>query len=364
MSTATKWDNVDDWAPGLNFRLKVLNTKTVKRAKTPGEVLPVCLAHNLRQGNEAHRHRSSIDPRRALMNEVWAGPDRLDVAEALVCNTLESFDLEPKRRDTIMGVEMVIQPPHGIDLPAFWSECLTWAHGRFEHAVSAVVHHDQKRPHMHILALAVSGGRLAGNELTASPNRRHQRRADFMAHMRRVLGLRPDRDVKPGKTLAELAVSTGKGPKTRAEAERRDAALIRSAGDVWQPASVGVGVGGHGGSILAKGNPQAHAKEATPLIAQLSRADKVHLLWALVADLKVTPDTPLESPQQAHQSTEQGDTVRVRDDDMPADCWDTDTGTFKARPTPQTPQKSAAQTWVSNALRNIKGRPAGVRCEQ
>jgi hypothetical protein len=360
MSAAAKWDNVDDWAPGLIFKLKVLNTKTVKRAKTPGEVLPVCLAHNLRQGNDEHRHRSRIDPDRAHMNEAWAGPDRLDVAEALVRDTLESFDIEPKRRDTIMGIEMVIQAPHGIDLPAFWSECLQWAHGCFEHVVSAMVHHDQKRPHMHILALAIRGGRLAGNELTASPNRRHQRRADFMAHMRRVLGLRPDRKVK---TLAELAVSTGKGPKTRTAAERRDAALLRSAGDVRQPANAGMGVDGHGGSVLAKGNPQAHAKEATPLIAHLSRQEKEHLLWALIRDLNVTPDSPLQKPSAARQEPEREgttDTVRVRDDDMPADCWDTDTGTFKPRPSSHKPNKAAAQAWVSAALQNVKGKPAGL----
>ena len=361
MSAAAKWDNVDDWAPGLTFRLKVLNTKTVKRAKTPGEVLPVCLAHNLRQGNDEHRHRSRIDPSRTHRNEAWAGPDRLDVAEALVRDTLESFGLEPKRRDTIMGVEMVIQPPHVIDLRVFWSECLAWAHGRFEHVVSAVVHHDQKRPHMHILALAVAGGRLAGNELTASPNRRHQRRADFMAYMRHTMGLRPDRAVK---TLGDFAASPGKGPKSRAEAERRDAALIRSAVAVRQPSNVGMGVDGHGGSVLAKGNPHAQGKEATPLIAQLSRADKVRLLWALVAELNVTPDTPLESPQQAHQSTEQRDLVRVREEDIPADWWDADQGEFRPQPPPQSAQKAAACAWVSTALQNIKRKPAGLPFDQ
>jgi hypothetical protein len=369
MSAATKWDNVDDWAPGLIFKLKVLNTKTVKRAKTPGEVLPVCLAHNLRQGNDMHRHRSRIDPDRAHMNEAWAGPDKLDVALAIVRDTLESFDIEPKRRDTIMGVEMVIQPPHGIDLHSFWAECMAWAHGRFEHVVSAMVHHDQKRPHMHILALAIRGGRLAGNELTASPYRRHQRRADFMAHMRRVLGLRPDREVKPGKTLAELAVSTGKGPKTRAEAERRDAALIRSASEVRQPANVGMGVDGHGGSVLAKYDPQAHAKEATPLIAQLSRADKVALLWALIADLNGTTGEPIPAPvlvasgdAKTPPDIDATDTVRVRDADMPADCWDSDTGTFRPRPPPHMPIKAAAQAWVKAALQDIQGQHATAPC--
>jgi hypothetical protein len=358
MTAAAKWDSVDDWAPGLHFSLKVLNTKTVKRAKTPGEVLPVCLAHNLRQGNEAHRHRSRIDPSRTRMNEVWAGPDRLDVAEALVRDTLESFDLEPKRRDTIMGVEVVIQPPHGIDLHAFWSECMAWTRGRFEHVVSAVAHHDQKRPHMHILALAVAGGRLAGNEMTASPNRRHQRRADFMAHMRRVLGLRPDRDAKPVKTLAQLAVSTGKGPKTQAAAARRDAALVRSTGDVWQPVNVGMGVDGHGGSVLAKDNPQAPAKEATPLIAQLSRAEKVHLFWSLMLDLSTpapAPMTPAPRPRQTTEREEAQEAERVREDDMPAETWDATSGEFRTRPAPQMKTKMAAQAWVKAAIDSIGG---------
>jgi hypothetical protein len=110
---------------------------------------------------------------------------------------------------------------------------------------------------------------------------------------------------------------------------------------------------------LAKGDPLAHAKEATPLIAQLSHDDKVHLLWALVADLNVTPETPIESPRRARQSHDPShdttDTVRVRDDDMPADCWDADTGTFRPRPATHMPIKAAAQAWVKAALQGVKG---------
>lgn len=364
-AAASKCLNIDEWGSGLRFGVKALNTKTVARAEKPADVLPVCLAHNLRQGNQAHRHRSRIDPSRTHMNEVWAGPDRLDVAEALVCDTLESLGIVPKRRDAIMGVEMVFQPPHGVDLPAFWRACLQWAQSRFEHIVSAAVHHDQKRPHMHVLALAISGGRLAGNEMTASPHRPKQRRADFMAYIRRTLGLRPDRKVK---TLADLAVSTGKGPKTRAAADRRDAALVRSVGKMKEPAEVGLGVHGLGGSASKHGNP--HSPQP-PVIAQLSRAAKVALLWALIADLNGTTGVPISAPVLAASSdaetplsTDDGDTVRVRDDDMPADCWDTDTGTFKVKPAPQAPQKAAAQAWVSAALQNIKGKPSGVPCEQ
>lgn len=335
---------VDEWQPGLRFGVKALNTRSVKRAKHPGDVLPVCLAHNLRQSNEDHRHRRRIDPARSSLNEVWAGPDRLDVAVALVRDTLEALDIEPRRCDAIMGVELVFQPPYGIELHPFWAACMTWANSRFEHIVSATVHHDQKRPHMHVLALAISDGRLAGNEMTASPYRPKQRRADFMAFMREALGLRPDRKVK---TLGDLAASHGKGPKTKAEAKKRDARLSHPGPDV------GMGVHGLGGSQPEPINP--HSPQP-PVIAHLSHRDKVSLLWALVADLRVTPDKPLEPPPKLVQAdTQDASAIRVREDEMPAEWWDADAGEFRPRSKPQKPQKAAAEAWVTAALHRIGG---------
>lgn len=347
MSEATKIPSVDGWGAGLKFGIKPLNIKSVVRAVAPGDVLPVCLAHNLRQDNQTHRHRSRIDPARTRLNEVLAGPDRLDVAVSMVRDSLEAMGIQPRRKDAIMGIELVFQPPPGSDHRAFWAECITWARDRFEHVISAVVHHDQKRPHMHLLILAVSAGRLAGNEMTASPYRPKQRRADFMAHMRRALGLRPDRRVK---TLAELAVSTGKGPKTQAQAARRDAALIRNAQTTSKPDDVGKGVHGLGGSTQEQSNP--HSPQP-PVIAQLSRADKVHLLWSLMLDLSCptpAPMTPAPRPHQSSERVQPKEAERVREDDMPADTWDATTGEFRARPAPQMKTKKAAQAWVKAAL--------------
>lgn len=345
---ANKTTSVDDWRPGLRFSVKSLNIKTVKRANTPDDVLPVCLAHNLRQGNHEHRHRSRIDSTRSRLNEVWAGPDRLEVAAAVVRDTLESLDITPSRRDAIMGVEMVFQPPNGIDLRPFWSACLTWAQARYEHIVSATVHHDQKRPHMHIIALAVRGGRLAGNEMTAHPNRPRQRRADFMAYMRETLGLRPDRKVK---TLGDFAASPGKGPKSRAEADRRNAELIGAKTRQSSPPGKGLGVHGLGGLAVAEGNP--HSPQP-PVIAHLSHHDKVHLLWALVADLRVTPDKPLEPPPKPVQAdTQDTSAIRIHEDEMPAEWWDANAGEFRPHSKPQKPQKAAAEAWVRAALHQI-----------
>lgn len=268
----------DAWAPGLRLRLKALNVKSVTRATEPGEVLPVCLSHNLRTGNDDHRHRSRIDPARTGANEVLRGPECPLVAAELVRSVLEELGIVPARRDTIMGVEVVIQAPEGADVPAFWSECLTWAAGRYQHIVSAVVHRDQSRPHLHVITLAVAGGKLAGHALTSGAGRFTSQRREFLAHMRDRLGLRPDR---PVKTLAALALTTGKGAKTHAAAARRDAELARKAGADWRPEAVGMAVDGHGGSsnqVHPKEQPPCPQKNQTAFIAYPSNPDTASYL--------------------------------------------------------------------------------------
>ena len=296
-------DHPDAWAPGLRLRLKALNVKTVTRAADPGEVLPVCLSHNLRTGNEGHRHRSRIDPARSGANEVLRGPACPLVAAELARSVLEELGIVPARRDTIMGVEAVVQAPEGSDTPAFWSECLRWVDGRYQHIVSAVVHRDQSRPHLHVIALAVVGGKLAGNALTSGAGRFTSQRREFLAHMRDRLGLRPDR---PVKTLAALALTTGKGAKTHAAAARRDAELARKAGTDWKRGTVGMGVDGHGGSSLETGNPHAHEKGQPPLLRSVSLPSHIRQLWAQVAvfgPAAPPPMTPCPKPLQAPRST-------------------------------------------------------------
>lgn len=184
----------EEWAPGLKFGLKALNTKSVSRARKPSDVLLVCLRHNLRQDNDFHRHRSKIDPARTALNSVLRGSNRAVVADELASNILDELGLSANRKDAIMAIELVFQPPDGHDIDEFFDACMYWADGRYQHIVSAVVHRDQKRPHMHLLALPISDGRLAGAAMTSHSNRSQIQRMSFMTHIRAALGLRPDRE--------------------------------------------------------------------------------------------------------------------------------------------------------------------------
>lgn len=291
-STDTDADNQDAWAPGLRIRLKTLSTKTVTRATDPGEVLLVCLSHNLRSGNDDHRHRSRVDPTRTYANEVLRGPACPKVAGELVRAILDELGIVPPRRDAIMGIEAVVQPPDGADTPAFWKVCLSWFDSRYQHIVSAVVHRDQLRPHMHVIALAVVGGRLAGHALTSGVNRVMSQRRDFLAHVFAELGLRPNRTSDP---LTALALSTGKGSKTAAAAAARDDKLARKTGTDWERGRACMAVATvdvHGGLSIETGDRHAHGKDGPPLLRVRRPAPKTADFWRCRRPPAVLTPTP------------------------------------------------------------------------
>lgn len=301
---ADKSNNPDEWGAGLWFAGKALNVKTVRRAADFGEVLPVALAHNLRQGNESHRHRSPIDPTRRGLNEVLRGSASLPVAVELARGIFDELGIVHARADAIAGIELVFQPPDGHDKPAFWSACLAWVDARYQHIVSAAVHRDQKRPHLHVIALAVAGGKLAGNTLTSGAGRFTIQRREFMAHVFATLGLRPNR--RAVDPLKKLALSTGKGARTAAGAASRDAKLTREAGADWKRHDVCMGVGVHGGLSVATGNPHAHPERQPPYCAVLPLTQAVTENGPQTPVFEATPATPMTPCPKPLQAGREG----------------------------------------------------------
>lgn len=301
----TDADHPYAWAPGLRFAGKALNVKTVRRAAGFGDVLPLCLAHNLREGNEAHRHRHPIDLDRRDENEVLRGSASLSVAVELVRNAFDELGVAPARVDAIAGVELVIQPPDGADTPAFWAVCLRWADCRYQHIVSAVVHRDQRQPHMHVIALAVAGGKLAGNAITSGASRFTIQRREFMAHVFAALGLRPNRVA--GNPLTALALTTGRGAKTAASAARRDADLTRQAGANWERAGVCMGVGAedvHGGLSVEMGDPHAHRNGQPPSCAAFPPSKAIPQTGPQTPVFEQPTATPMKARRQAPKTAD------------------------------------------------------------
>jgi len=253
--------NPDDWTTGLRFGLKGLNTKSVSRAKKPSEVVYVAMCHNTRIGTEGHRQRSPIDKERTPLNEVLRGSGDPHIAAECAANMLPELGIEVRRYDTIMAIELVCQPPDGWDTPAFYAASLKWVDTRYQarFVLSAIVHRDQKRPHMHVVVLPIieSDGeyRLCGSELSSEANRLQAQRSSYMASIRQELGIRPDRKPKP---MTATFISSGKGPKTHAAAAKADAALVRRS------------AAAAGNSNLIAHQPHSPSDRPTDLIAPTS----------------------------------------------------------------------------------------------
>lgn len=244
-----------DWKPGLMMQFATLSTKSVSRAKgDPAEVMLPCLEHNLRSGNERHRHRSHIDAARTPLNTVLRGGVEAHGTDQAARRLLGERGAAPSRKDAIMGIEIVFQPPEGWDTQVFYDECLRWAEEWFQAdagaMLSAVVHRDQRRPHMHVLMLPLLDGRLQGHAMTSGVKGRGAQAA-FRKHLRERLGLRPDRE----RSFGEIMTSAGAGPRRRVEAERKDRELVRRA-------SLGLAVAGPSGlqadasAVVATAMPQ------------------------------------------------------------------------------------------------------------
>lgn len=226
--------HTDKWESGLRYAQKALSVKSVGRAKDFHDVVRVALQHNLRIDNEAHRHKSLPDPARTCLNTVLCGPVTPDEGGLQARLTFNRFGIAPSRRDNIAAIEVVMQPPDGGDRDEFWSECMAYVHGEFEHVLSAVVHRDQLRPHVHVIALAITRGKLGGAALSSCGNGLPVRQVRFTEHMRTTLGLRPDRPNQWAKRLANQQVgqevaqtSSPRPPIAHASVHAQNAATLR-----------------------------------------------------------------------------------------------------------------------------------------
>lgn len=205
----------DDFADGLEFGIKSLSRGGVKRAVDGPDVIRVAMQHNLRVGNEDHRHRSRIDGHRTHLNTVLFGADSPGrVAQLAQLEVARLGAAWPSRINGVVAFEMVLQPPEGADVPEFWDECLSWVSQTFEHVLSGVAHRDQKRPHGHFIVLAIMGGRFDGRGLQRGDFGAPKLRRDFFAHIREKLGLRNDRPERLLKVRSPDSQSPRKSSKT------------------------------------------------------------------------------------------------------------------------------------------------------
>jgi hypothetical protein len=139
--------------------------------------------HNLRKINAELGPGSTIDHSRSMLNVVLLGPETPEGINDLVkIKTKNSgIDIRTLRRDYVQAVEIMISLNTNLSVEylAFFSACAEWASLHFgtENILSAIVHQDEAKPHIHILISPIVGGKAAGSSLINRGSLMRQRQA-------------------------------------------------------------------------------------------------------------------------------------------------------------------------------------------
>ena len=179
----------------------------VKKLKGGGIVLAAA-RHNLREIQAELGAGGNLDPKRMHMNVVMHGPgDAADVA-ALAKARMQAAGVGKLRKDAVQAIELVFSLPHCtvMDKRHYFADCLAWAGARFgaDNILSAVAHHDEAAPHMHVLLLPLVGNKMAGSELVGNRRTLADIQVAFHSAVASQHGLRkaPKRLAGPSKDAA------------------------------------------------------------------------------------------------------------------------------------------------------------------
>ena len=121
--------------------------------------------HNLREIQAELGAVGKIDAQRMGDNLIMAGPPTAAQVQAQADALLASVDTSKLKRDHVQAIEAVFSLPAGssLDVGAYFAQCLAWLRVALPLPVlSAVAHHDEAAPHLHVMLLPVSDGKHIG----------------------------------------------------------------------------------------------------------------------------------------------------------------------------------------------------------
>ena len=355
--------------------------------------------HNLRDIQKELGADSHIDAGRICLNEIIAGPCTPAGVNELAQALMAGIGYKPKRKDHTQAHELLftLASKTQLNTRAFFRFCLDFVVAEFglESILSAVVHHDEAAPHLHILLIPIAGGEYVGSSLITKPSL-----AELVEKFRvsafKAFRVRVEKPLT-GAMRAQVAQTVHEGLKTMlwphihgavldailkaagrnpasfmaalnialpelndGGAEFRRIALSTGKGGkterAWKPYGFEIGREGDGENIdatpcvvSAKESPSLSPPlPAPPPAPPAARPPATELPEPQVEDGLEDRDHLLDTEGGEEKRVEL-DTVRVRDDDLdPAQFYD---GEYFKPPIPAARRhRQAADGWVRSAL--------------
>ena len=141
----------------------IFNLKKIKGANS----LEPALKHNLRKIAAEKGGYSGIDSTRSHLNQVLIGRDDIDKLKLEHQKTLNLYKRKI-RKDAVLVIEAVFSPSIDFegDIDGLFRDSISWLEGYLRiPVISAVIHKDEKLPHLHVLMVPFKDGRLSAKDI-------------------------------------------------------------------------------------------------------------------------------------------------------------------------------------------------------
>jgi len=180
---------------------------------TGGGIVRRAARHNRRVIQAELGASGSIDPTRTHLNETLTGPPTADDVATLARDLMREAGIDKTRKNAVLALEIIfsLAPNHGLDERAYFTDCVRWAGDKFSGAqniLSADIHRDEAAPHCHVLILPLVAGRMVGSDLVGSRKTLRDTRQNFHSTVGSRYGLAkaPPRPVGATKAAAAAKV--------------------------------------------------------------------------------------------------------------------------------------------------------------
>lgn len=182
---------------GDTARFVIYNVGTIGRSKRNGRKPSDLLGaarHNLRQIDAELGPGSTIESDRTRLNQILRGSTQAEEIVKLSKFQISNAGIETRklRYDHVQAVEILISLKCDLlqETAHFFQSCVDWLEAWFgkEKVLSAVLHLDESKPHLHALISPVVDGKVNGSRLINRQSLLKQKNA-FEAEVAKKFGL-------------------------------------------------------------------------------------------------------------------------------------------------------------------------------
>ena len=351
-----------------------------KKLKGSG-IIKAAARHNRRDIQAELGADSHIDPARICTNETLQGAATANDVAQTAKDLMQAAGIGKLRKDAVLGIEILysLPPDTDINLKAYFADCATWTGANFggaQNILSVDIHRDEAAPHCHVLILPIdANNRMNGGRMLGCKTYKEWQ-ALFYKEVASKYGLR-----KPPAPLKGASKDAAVKAVLQRLQDTSDSALKSI---IWSPIREDIErdptpyLMPLGRNVDSKLAAREKPKKTMAQIftskgkgAKHERLDMHHASNTKSIDIAppkkhrslcsvdfASKDVQVSEPARAvelHQTDTVAnivETIRVRESEIDAALWNSETGEYhKPPPKPTGNNRAAADSWVKGALK-------------